>query len=92
SGLPDLHQLPRWVSDYREIAHSRGKQRSIPHGTPDLSHRQIVDDRMDTLTDHHLFVSLGCATENLRQAAIAHGLNAKVTFDSAASTARVGLV
>lgn len=31
--------------------------------------------------DHHLYVSLGCATENLAQAAFAHGLNAEVRFD-----------
>ncbi len=33
--------------------------------------------------DHHLFVSLGCATENLLQAAQAFGRHGKVHFDSA---------
>jgi hypothetical protein len=33
--------------------------------------------------DHHLFVSLGCASENLVQAALAHGLHTKPQFDDA---------
>lgn len=32
--------------------------------------------------DHHLFVSLGCATENLAHAALAHGLQANANFDA----------
>jgi hypothetical protein len=43
---------------------------------PDLQRRCPVVDP----DDHHLFVSLGCATENLVQAAIANGLKAVVTF------------
>lgn len=46
---------------------------------PDLSRRCPVVDP----DDHHLFVSLGCATENLVQAAQAFGLNANAVFDSA---------
>ena len=43
---------------------------------PDLQRRcPIVDP-----DDHHLFVSLGCATENLVQAAMAKGLKALVTL------------
>ena len=43
----------------------------------DLSRRcPIVDP-----DDHHLFVSLGCAAENLAQAALAHGLRADANFD-----------
>lgn len=41
--------------------------------------------------DHHLFVSLGCATENLVQAALAHGLRAEVGFDPARDAVRVAL-
>jgi hypothetical protein len=37
--------------------------------------------------DHHLFVSLGCATENLAQAALAAGLQAHAQFDAAGSGA-----
>ncbi len=37
--------------------------------------------------DHHLFVSLGCATENLVVAARARGLHADVRFDSGAGAA-----
>ncbi len=46
---------------------------------PDLSRRCPVVDP----DDHHLFVSLGCATENLVQAAKANGLNAMATFATA---------
>lgn len=31
--------------------------------------------------DHHVYVSLGCAAENLTQSALAHGLRADVDFD-----------
>lgn len=45
---------------------------------PDLSRRcpAVGPD------DHHLFVSLGCALENLIQAALAHGLQAHPEFDT----------
>jgi nitroreductase len=39
---------------------------------PDLTRRTPIVDP----DDHHLYVSLGCATENLVQAALAHGLKA----------------
>ncbi|MFM9426095.1 hypothetical protein RCH10_002535 [Variovorax sp. GrIS 2.14] len=45
---------------------------------PDLSRRCPAVDP----DDHHLFVSLGCAAENLVQAASAHGLQADVLFDA----------
>jgi hypothetical protein len=42
--------------------------------------------------DHHLYVSLGCATENLIQAALANGLKGNAGFDAAADGAiRVAL-
>jgi len=41
---------------------------------PDLSRRTPVVDP----DDHHLFVSLGCATENLAHAALASGLHADI--------------
>lgn len=50
---------------------------------PDLSRRCPAVDP----DDHHLFVSLGCATENLVQAALAHGLQADATFDATAGGA-----
>lgn len=53
---------------------------------PDFSRRCPAVDP----DDHHLFVSLGCATENLVQAALANGLNGNVAFDdSAHKTLRV---
>lgn len=45
---------------------------------PDLHRRCPVVDP----DDHHLFISLGCATENLIEAALAHGLSATTTFDA----------
>ncbi|MGB4064594.1 MAG: Tat pathway signal protein [Azonexus sp.] len=46
---------------------------------PDLARRCPAVDP----DDHHLFVSLGCATENLAQAALANGLQAGASFDPA---------
>ncbi|MEP6773499.1 MAG: nitroreductase family protein, partial [Polaromonas sp.] len=45
---------------------------------PDFSRRCPAVDP----DDHHLFVSLGCATENLVQAALANGLATDVRFDA----------
>lgn len=45
---------------------------------PDLSRRCHVVDP----DEHHLFVSLGCATENLAHAALANGLKANASFDA----------
>ncbi|WP_245615245.1 Acg family FMN-binding oxidoreductase [Curvibacter gracilis] len=47
--------------------------------TPDLSRRCTVVDP----DDHHLYVSLGCATENLAHAALAAGLQPDIQFDPA---------
>lgn len=44
---------------------------------PDLSCRCPVVDP----DDHHLYVSMGCAAENILQAAKAHGLAGQVSFD-----------
>ncbi len=41
--------------------------------------------------DHHLFVSLGCAAENLVQAARAHGLSAAPSFDATREQVQVAL-
>jgi hypothetical protein len=41
--------------------------------------------------DHHVFVSLGCATENLLQAALAHGLQGEAAFDVTREVIRVAL-
>jgi len=54
---------------------------------PDLSRRCPAVDP----DDHHVFVSLGCATENLVQAALAHGLKAEVSFDATQEAGRVVL-
>ncbi|OYU81699.1 MAG: Tat pathway signal protein, partial [Burkholderiales bacterium PBB5] len=44
---------------------------------PDLSRRCPAVDP----DDHHVFVTLGCAAENLVHAALAHGLHAEARFD-----------
>ena len=52
---------------------------------PDLARRCPAVDP----DDHHLFVSLGCATENLIQAALAHGLRAEAQFDTSGNAVGV---
>lgn len=54
---------------------------------PDLARRCPAVDP----DDHHVFVSLGCATENLVQAALAHGLKGEAQFDAAGDAVRVRL-
>jgi hypothetical protein len=54
---------------------------------PDLTRRCPAVDP----DDHHLFVSLGCAAENLIQAARAHGLRGEVSFDETRDAVRVAL-
>jgi hypothetical protein len=54
---------------------------------PDLSRRCPAVDP----DDHHLFVSLGCATENLVQAALALGLRAEPAFDVTSNAVQVQL-
>lgn len=41
--------------------------------------------------DHHLFISLGCATENIVQAALAHGRHAEACLDVSGDAIRVVL-
>jgi hypothetical protein len=41
--------------------------------------------------DHHLYVSLGCAAENLAQGALAHGLKAQAAFDAQRDAIAVAL-
>jgi hypothetical protein len=54
---------------------------------PDLSRRCPAVDP----DDHHLFVSLGCAAENLIQGALAHGFNGDARFDPALDLVTVTL-
>lgn len=46
--------------------------------SPDLGRRLVAVDP----DDHHLYVSLGCATENLLQAALANGLKGEAIFET----------
>lgn len=52
---------------------------------PDFTRRCPVVDP----DDHHLYVSLGCATENLLLAARAHGLHGEVRFDPVSGAVRI---
>ena len=54
---------------------------------PDLSRRCPSVDP----DDHHVFVTLGCAAENLVQAALAHGLKAEPSFDATRDAVHVTL-
>ncbi|MCO5761538.1 MAG: Tat pathway signal protein, partial [Chromatiaceae bacterium] len=54
---------------------------------PDLTRRCPVVDP----DDHHLWISLGCAAENLAQAGLAHGLQAEFSFDPVEGVTRVQL-
>jgi hypothetical protein len=54
---------------------------------PDLARRCPAVDP----DDHHLFVSLGCAAENLVQAARAHGLSALASLDGSRNALRIAL-
>jgi hypothetical protein len=54
---------------------------------PDLSRRCPAVDP----DNHHVFVSLGCAAENLVQAALAHGLKVEVGFDATRDAVRLTL-
>ena len=65
---PSSHNTQCWTFHVRD--------RSIEIA-PDLTRRCPVVDP----DDHHLYVSLGCATENLAQAALAHGLQADARLD-----------
>lgn len=67
---PSSHNTQCWHFE------SRGNVISV---LPDLSRRCPAVDP----DDHHLFVSLGCAAENLVQAALAHGLAGTVNIEPA---------
>jgi nitroreductase len=81
----DLSELIRWAS-LAASGHNvqpwrfRISSQSITI-VPDFSRRTPVVDP----DDHHLFVSLGCAAENLALAAGSRGLPGETRFDSAGS-------
>ena len=75
---PNSHNTQAWKFRIEESAISV---------FPDLARRTPVVDP----DNHHLFITLGCAVENMAQAALAFGLNADVQFDSTQDIARVKL-
>lgn len=77
---PSSHNTQCW----KFLLASGGQAISIQ---PDLTRLcPVVDPDL-----HHVFVSLGCAVENLTQAALAHGLRGEVVFDPATDAVRVSL-
>ena len=77
---PSSHNTQCW----KFALDANGRSISI---LPDLARRCPAVDP----DDHHVFVSLGCATENLVQAALAHGLKGEAQFDAAVNAVRVTL-
>jgi hypothetical protein len=77
---PSSHNTQCW----KFALDANGRSISI---LPDLARRCPAVDP----DDHHVFVSLGCATENLIQAALAFGLKGEAQFDTAANAVRVAL-
>ena len=67
---PSSHNTQCWTFRLQQqaIVIAPGLTRRCPSVDPD---------------DHHLHVSLGCATENLAHAALAAGMHAEARFDSA---------
>jgi hypothetical protein len=77
---PSSHNTQCWTF----ALDANGRSISI---LPDLARRCPAVDP----DDHHVFVSLGCATENLIQAALAHGLKGEAQFDAVGNAVRVML-
>jgi hypothetical protein len=77
---PSSHNTQCW----QFALDAKGRSISV---LPDLARRCPAVDP----DDHHVFVSLGCATENLIQAALAHGLKGEAQFDAAGNAVRVML-
>ncbi|MGQ0696691.1 MAG: Acg family FMN-binding oxidoreductase [Panacagrimonas sp.] len=96
SGVGDGPSLHHELVRYATLAPSshntqcwkfRSEDRAISV-LPDLSRRCPAVDP----DDHHLFVSLGCAVENMLHAALANGLKGDMSFDATADGAlRVSL-
>lgn len=78
--IPDMQQLIRYATLAPNGHNSQPWRFSINGGlasiVPDLSRRTPVVDP----DDHHLFVSLGCAAENLLIAGAAHGRPGQMLF------------
>jgi hypothetical protein len=75
---PSSHNTQCW----KFVLDANGRSISV---LPDLARRCPAVDP----DDHHVFVTLGCATENLIQAALAHGLRGEAQFDAAGNAVRV---
>ena len=82
-----LHELVRYATLAPSSHNTQCWKFRLEEGAisilPDLSRRCPAVDP----DDHHLFVSLGCAAENLIQAALANGLKGHAAFDLAGGNA-----
>jgi hypothetical protein len=89
------HALKRELVRYATLAPSSHNTQCWKFGLqeraitilPDLSRRCPAVDP----DDHHLFVSLGCAAENLAHAALAHGLAAEPRYDAGGEMLHIAL-
>ena len=80
---PDARELVRYATLAPSGHNTQPWRFAIEPGTitirPDFARRTPVVDP----DDHHLFVSLGCAAENLVLAAAARGIRGEASFDTA---------
>ncbi len=90
-GLALLHELVRCATLAPSSHNTQCWKFALQDGAitirPDMTRRCPVVDP----DDHHMFVSLGCAAENLAQAALAHGLAAQARFDAVGDRLHVEL-
>jgi hypothetical protein len=77
---PSSHNTQCW----RFVLAGNGRSITVQ---PDLARRCPAVDP----DNHHVFVSLGCATENLIQASLAHGLRGEAHFDEVTDAVQVTL-
>ncbi|MBC7376887.1 MAG: Tat pathway signal protein [Burkholderiaceae bacterium] len=94
-GAPSGQELPRELVRFAILApssHNTQCWKFAQQGLgitilPDLSRRCPAVDP----DDHHVFVTLGCAVENLAHAALAHGLHAETHLDATRGAIQVAL-
>jgi hypothetical protein len=83
---PSSHNTQCWQFGVAGSGSGSGRDSGILI-TPDLT-RKLSEVDPD---NHHLFVSLGCATENLLQASLAYGLKGEVRYENASPVIHINL-
>ncbi len=98
---PDVSAVNRELVRYASLAASSHNTQcwkfAVPQGRGSANEAQRISILPDWSRrcpavdpdNHHLFVSLGCATENLIQAAQAFGQHGEVSFDAAIGSAKL---